>query len=362
MLDRPVEMWDIKKMVAALVKSHLVDLPGQPGVALGEAGERAHGGGGTIATNDPWRNVFRPRGLGGGYRAEHPPVGENDLVDRENFGWYDHEDGGVYRCIDCFHEIWTGMCSGCQRIYGGHIEDEEEDLFYDDEVAPIGFYDDDHDDDVDDDDWISHSEDDRFEGFLEDLRHGIWFEGGDTDVGGETDVESADPWRSEWSNADGVEGANWRAELMSDSESTNGWRAELRSVVEDDGGGSSDVEDRFGWRMRVRIVDGSGEEDDDDDQGTDSERVRTWVSRTDPHSSERDDEGTSLDDMSGDDSDDDTEGEEDRGFSAPLSRGTRARRTLVYSEESEDEDPPTPNRRRSIRLAVRGRVAEVDSE
>lgn len=359
-LDRPVEMWDIKQMVAALVKSHLVDLPGPP-AGGGEEGGGTHGGGGSNATNDPWRNVFRPRGVGVGHRANLQPVGpENDLVDRENLGWYDHEDGGVYRCIDCFHEIWAGMCSGCQRIYRGHNEEEEEeeeDLFYDDQMAPFGFYDDD-DDDIEEDHWFGHSEDDGFEGLL---RHGVWPVGGDIDVDGETDVDSVEGWGTVLRNAGGVERDNWRAELRSDSESS------------DDVGGGVDVDvdaessedgERSGWRMRVRIVD--DEEDEEDEEGTGSERVRTWVSQTDSHVeyfSEGDDEGTDVDDASGDGGDEDTEGEEGGVFSATLSRrGTRARRTLVSSEESEDEDPPTPNRRRSIRLAVRGRVVEVEVE
>jgi hypothetical protein len=48
----------------------------------------------------------------------------------EALGMYDAEDGGVYRCLDCMHEIWGGMCSNCHRVYAGHStgdDDDEED-------------------------------------------------------------------------------------------------------------------------------------------------------------------------------------------------------------------------------------------
>jgi hypothetical protein len=46
-------------------------------------------------------------------------------------GMYDAEDGGIYRCLDCMHEIWDGVCSSCGRVYSGHedygdnVSDEE---------------------------------------------------------------------------------------------------------------------------------------------------------------------------------------------------------------------------------------------
>lgn len=35
----------------------------------------------------------------------------------------DMEDGGVYRCLDCMHEIWDGICTACNRVYPGHQVD-----------------------------------------------------------------------------------------------------------------------------------------------------------------------------------------------------------------------------------------------
>lgn len=44
----------------------------------------------------------------------------------EDSGLYDEEDG-VYRCMDCLHEIWGSVCSGCHRVYQGHAESGDSD-------------------------------------------------------------------------------------------------------------------------------------------------------------------------------------------------------------------------------------------
>lgn len=123
--DRPIEMWGIKGMVAALVKSGLGDLP-LPAPAAVEA----------AANVDPWRNVFRKAGaphgpMGGLHRffgappaPPAPPAGDED---REQMGWYDGEDGGIYRCIDCYHEIIYAHCSRCGRPYAGHAGGDDDD-------------------------------------------------------------------------------------------------------------------------------------------------------------------------------------------------------------------------------------------
>ncbi|KAF8910648.1 hypothetical protein CPB84DRAFT_1764263 [Gymnopilus junonius] len=127
-IDRPIEMWGIKGMVVTLVRSGLADLP----VAV-EPSTPAEEGGNT----DPWRNIFRKSGpghrFGGVFDALFgPPVNppEQGEGDRERMGWYDAEDGGIYRCIACYHEIWDGICTACRRRYpghGGHSDDEDED-------------------------------------------------------------------------------------------------------------------------------------------------------------------------------------------------------------------------------------------
>jgi hypothetical protein len=71
-------------------------------------------------------------------------------------GMYDAEDGGIYRCLDCMHEIWEGVCSGCHRIYHGHGHDHGIDL-----VDALDILDQEDDDDVEvdvDDDDDGHEE------------------------------------------------------------------------------------------------------------------------------------------------------------------------------------------------------------
>jgi len=63
---------------------------------------------------DPWVNIFPPTLL----RPAIPPVEGSPGV----LGMYDAEDQ-VYRCLDCMHEIWAGLCSQCGRHYSGHDVD-----------------------------------------------------------------------------------------------------------------------------------------------------------------------------------------------------------------------------------------------
>lgn len=228
--DKPVEMWDIKQMVAALVKSHLVDLPVPPRGEEGEGSNTTRERRENNTPNDPWRNIFRPSGSGRGHHRHGgpPPRGHEDNEDeREQFGWYDHEDGGVYRCVDCLHELWGGMCTGCERIYRGHEteddddeeEDEEDDFFFnddDDDMDPVqwadymflqdevrrrfgGMYDhvEDEEDEEDEDEEVGLDVVDEYNReFLQDIVHRVGeVEGGwsfDTDGEGGVDVESSD--------------------------------------------------------------------------------------------------------------------------------------------------------------------------
>ncbi len=63
---------------------------------------------------DPWANIFPPTSI----RPAILPVEGSPAV----FGMYDPEDQ-VYRCLDCVHEIWGGLCSQCGRHYSGHDVD-----------------------------------------------------------------------------------------------------------------------------------------------------------------------------------------------------------------------------------------------
>ncbi|RDX42861.1 hypothetical protein OH76DRAFT_1410731 [Lentinus brumalis] len=114
--DRPLEIWAIKEMVANLVKSGLAQGFYSP------AEEPAAG----AANADPWTGIFRPEP--GNQHAF--PDGAYPAPVAHLLGQRDDEDG-VYRCIDCFHEIAAGSCSHCGRVYPGH--DPEHDLDYDDD-------------------------------------------------------------------------------------------------------------------------------------------------------------------------------------------------------------------------------------
>ncbi|KAK0205344.1 hypothetical protein DFS33DRAFT_760208 [Desarmillaria ectypa] len=91
---RPIEIWTIKSTVTGLLKSGLLtDIPDHP---QSDA----------TTEDDPWKGAF-------GVRLQQ------DEQDLDMAGMFDDEDG-VYRCRDCMHEIWDGVCSNCDRIYPGN--------------------------------------------------------------------------------------------------------------------------------------------------------------------------------------------------------------------------------------------------
>jgi hypothetical protein len=63
---------------------------------------------------DPWVNIFPPTLL-------HPAIPPVEGLPSD-LGMYDAEDQ-VYRCLDCMHEIWGGLCSQCGRHYSSHDVD-----------------------------------------------------------------------------------------------------------------------------------------------------------------------------------------------------------------------------------------------
>ncbi|KAH8097113.1 hypothetical protein BXZ70DRAFT_312370 [Cristinia sonorae] len=104
--ERPVEVWGMKEMVASLTASGLV----QDSDVIGPAAPDPP------ASEDPWKDIFPKIGRFSavmGAPAIPPPP-------QEEMGFLDAEDGGVYRCLDCMHEIWDGICTNCQREYEGH--------------------------------------------------------------------------------------------------------------------------------------------------------------------------------------------------------------------------------------------------
>lgn len=134
--SKPVEAWSIKEMVASVVRSGLADPDAVP-LELQEGGAESS----ADAAADPWKHIFTSAD-GEGQNYDH-------LMQEMNMGIRDDHDGGVYRCIDCLHEIWDAHCSSCGRFYVGHrigIDSDSEG----DDLPPIWDDGDDDDDDADD--------------------------------------------------------------------------------------------------------------------------------------------------------------------------------------------------------------------
>lgn len=106
--DRPAQVWGVKSIVGNFSKSGL--LQGNflsPDESAQNASDSA----------DPWEGIFRKVVRGHGY---------DDLGYLDGAGILDDEDGGVYRCYDCMHEIWNGVCSNCGREYPDPNEEDED--------------------------------------------------------------------------------------------------------------------------------------------------------------------------------------------------------------------------------------------
>lgn len=126
---RPVEVYAVKDMVASLVRSGLTDYPAPVVPANAASGEGGN--------QDPWNNIFHPvggrpglAGLYGGFFGMPQPLPVNEpRGNLEDMGFYDAQDGGIYRCLDCMHEIAGRRCSNpqCRREYPGHDDDEDDD-------------------------------------------------------------------------------------------------------------------------------------------------------------------------------------------------------------------------------------------
>lgn len=124
----PVEVWEIKAMVNELVNSDL--FPNLPQNAAS----------GLALPEDPWKNIFRKP------FTPLPHIARDDIP-IEEIGMLDAEDGGIYRCLDCMHEIWPdGICSGCQRRYPAHLalaHDVDSDAMSEDRVVLVAEFTDD---------------------------------------------------------------------------------------------------------------------------------------------------------------------------------------------------------------------------
>ncbi|KAG6855817.1 hypothetical protein H0H87_010578 [Tephrocybe sp. NHM501043] len=123
-MERPVEVWGVKDMVAGLTRSGLVELLVPTSEAEAEAS--------TSTNEDPWQNIFHRPNRRTFYdffepRQPRPPREGGDALGLDEVGMYDEEDGGIYRCVDCMHEIARGECTHCHRLYPGHQSDDDDD-------------------------------------------------------------------------------------------------------------------------------------------------------------------------------------------------------------------------------------------
>ncbi|THV05675.1 hypothetical protein K435DRAFT_773633 [Dendrothele bispora CBS 962.96] len=167
--ERPVEVWTIKNMVSGLVgsASGILELPsGGPSVSTSDDTRSTEAAATSGAENgDPWKGIFCRRsdpsaGVSGmrflyphhRHRSDNP----NDAPpNQEDMGMLDQEDGGIYRCLECMHEIWDGVCTNprCGREYGGHLgwwgedgvgfgsgedDDDDEDGWFEYGVGSVG--------------------------------------------------------------------------------------------------------------------------------------------------------------------------------------------------------------------------------
>jgi len=374
--DRPVEMWDIKQMVAALVKSNLVDFPVPPRGEEGEGCNTTRERRENNTPNDPWRNIFRPGGLGRGHHRHGgpPPRGHEDNEDeREQFGWYDHEDGGVYRCVDCLHELWGGMCTGCERIYRGH-ETEEDD---DDDDDNDDLFSNDDDGDMDPLQWAGYMFlRDEFRRRLDDMYESGGEEVEDEEVGLDVvDEYNRDFFQDVLHLVDEVEGGWSDGERGIDVESSDGFiddgfiddEERMRSgglsgvgVVysEEEASGGS-----VGWRGRLHVRNILEDEEGSSEPVSWRERSRTRDVFEEEGSSGSDGSDVGIDYGNGWDGSIDEETR--RSLTRGLWRSTRRRtRPVVESASSDDGSEerltPPPPPRRNPRLSRRRAV--VDSE
>ncbi|KAI6038601.1 hypothetical protein EDC04DRAFT_2692938 [Pisolithus marmoratus] len=117
--SRPIEIWGFKNIVQSVSKSNLVR--NQP-AAPSDLPENQN------SNVDPWADIF-PKISQGGQRL-YPWLDEDDAHNPargEDVGMLDMEDGGIYRCLTCMHEIWNGVCTGCGCEYPGHRHDGDDD-------------------------------------------------------------------------------------------------------------------------------------------------------------------------------------------------------------------------------------------
>ncbi|KIJ16328.1 hypothetical protein PAXINDRAFT_180232 [Paxillus involutus ATCC 200175] len=139
--ERPIEVWAVKGIAQSVGKSGLAPIQIPTHIDPPES---------VNANPDPWKNIFPNEGGAGRRRFpwffpgadidDDDDIPIADIAPRgEDVGMLDLEDGGIYRCLDCMHEIWDGICTSCGRVYPGHRPDVD-DGHDDDEDDVIGWW------------------------------------------------------------------------------------------------------------------------------------------------------------------------------------------------------------------------------
>ncbi|KAH7907396.1 hypothetical protein BJ138DRAFT_1160228 [Hygrophoropsis aurantiaca] len=203
--ERPSEIWGVKSMVQGLVKSELVPIP-----------PLLDGHDANPAPADPWAGIFRKAtNLDGAFFPPFVPIGfhaGDDVAPPQgqaaDLGMLDMEDGGIYRCLDCMHEIWDGVCTSCGRVYRGHQHDDDEDIAWleedfgaldaaeDVDIADdpgwMGLEEGDGDDEEELPPWPHHLERIEARNRLVDLLHGHFADPDDDILGEDVDEDEAE--------------------------------------------------------------------------------------------------------------------------------------------------------------------------
>ncbi|KAF9224763.1 hypothetical protein BS17DRAFT_778997 [Gyrodon lividus] len=236
--ERPIEVWGVKSIAQSVGKSGLapIQIP-----ALINSPETLK------ANSDPWKDIFPKAGDAGRPRFpwffpgadidDDDDIPIADIAPRgEDVGMLDMEDGGIYRCLDCMHEIWDGICTSCGRVYPGHRPDVDDADDDDDGGDVIGWFEEqmvaEEVDTADDPGWMG-------------------LESGDGDDDGDDD------------NWPGRSGAPWRRRMH-----LFGGQFGLIGAARVDDEGEEGEEEGEGEELRVSDSEGerSGDGGDDDDE------------------------------------------------------------------------------------------------
>jgi hypothetical protein len=318
--ERPVEVWGIKGIAQATGKSGL--LPNQLPVPV-EGPE-------SLDVNaDPWKDIFPKPGTAS--HREFPwffPDADIDDIDDddshiadivprgEDVGMLDMEDGGIYRCLDCMHEIWDGVCSNCGRVYQGHRPEGDDE---DGEGDPMGWLEDqmgaEEVDVADDPGWMG-------------LEDGEADDDGDID-----DWHPFDPWQRQFHMFRGPWGFLGTIHVdgedeEEDEEDMYGRVDDLRVADEDEGSGDEGYESSFidddheGGQIAEAVVGPRIYEIGDDDEDEDYHPIQR--SRIVDLVSDEEDEHEGLSDVPG--------------------RGRAGRRPIVASSDEEGDGPEDATR------------------